>query len=89
MASIKGQAGTLLASGRVAARLAGWSGRASDGGCDITAFMRERNEYWLGSREFWLELSIGRRRFRWRDVDVERIGTEELHIVAQGEREDA
>jgi len=86
----KGQAGSLKAAGRIAARFASWSGRAHpQEGCDIKAFCSERNDFRLEhSPALVLEVQIPGTKgiSRWRNAQASKEGIA-LRITAEGEAE--
>jgi len=76
------EVGTLTTAGRVVARLSGWSGRLTGGGCDIRAFVSESNEYWLThAGALTLRLSMGRKEAVIHNVTITAMGPGQYQIV--------
>lgn len=69
--NIKGVAGTLVAGGRVAARLRDWTIEHLEVGSVIRAAMEPVAPFWLEhSPRFDVVLQVGSRTWRWRRIEV-------------------
>ena len=68
---IKGIAGTLLAGGRIAARLRDWTIEHLETGSMIRAAVESVIPFWLEhSSHFDVVLQVGSRTWRWRRIEV-------------------